>query len=637
MSTEQSPGRTKLAIGSLALGVVLFFAVNVFSNSTFQGWRLDLTEGRLFTLSEGTLTVLSDIEEPVTLRLYYSKLLGESSPRHATYFERVRELLERYADLSNDKVQLELYNPEPFSDAEDKAVADGLKGIPLNNSGELGYFGMAGTNSTDDQAVIPFFTTEREAFLEYDMTKVIHTLANPDRKVVGLMTGLPVDGGASRPPFNQQPPWAIMDQIKEFFVVETLPTALRQIPDNIDILLLIHPKALDDFTLYAIDQFVLGGGRVLVFVDANAEVDAPPDGRMVSLPVSDFNKILKTWGLKLADNKVAADLDAARRVNVRTGGKLSVVDYVVWLGLGKNNFEAKDTVTGDISVINLATPGILEKTGDAKTEIQPLITTGPRSMAIGVEKVMRSPDVVGLFRNFKAENKPLTLAARIKGTVKTAFPDGPPKDKDGKSVGVPAKHLDQSAKPANLIVVADVDMLYDNFWVEIRNLLGQRLLVPNANNADFVVNSLDNLGGSDALIGLRGRQESSRPFQLVQNIRQGAERQFRTKEQALQTKLEDVRGKLNNLIQRRGDKSEVVLNAEDKAAIAGFRREMGKVRRDLRQVQLALKTDIDRLDGFLKFVNIALVPLLLGALTLFVTLIGKARRRAKAAQAMALE
>ncbi|NQU60305.1 MAG: Gldg family protein [Rhodospirillales bacterium] len=629
MSRLQTADRTKLAFGGLALAVVLFFAVNIFSNSAFQGWRLDLTEGRLFTLSKGTLNVLSDIEEPVTLRLYYSKKLGESSPRHATLFGRVRELLERYVDLSKAKVQLELYNPEPFSDAEDKAVADGLKGIPLNNAGELGYFGLAGVNSTDDQAVIPFFTTEREAFLEYDMTKVVHTLANPERKVVGVMSPLPVDGGVAMPPRTPAPPWAVMDQIREFFDVQALPTSLRQIPDDIDILLLIHPKGFDDFTLYAIDQFVLGGGRVLAFVDANAEVDVPPDGRMTSLPVSDFNKILKTWGLQLVANKVAADLDSARRVNVRVGGKLSVVDYVVWLGLSKKNFDAKDAVTGDISVINMASAGILEKTGDAKTEIQPLITTGPRAMGIGAEKIMRSPDVVGLFRDFKSENKPLTLAARIKGTIKTAFPDGPPKDKDGTSVGVPPKHLGQSARPANLIVVADVDMLYDRFWVETRNLLGQRLLVPNANNADFVVNSLDNLGGSDALIGLRGRQESSRPFQLVLDIRQGAERQFRTKEQALQTKLEDVRAKLNNLIQRRGDKSDVVLTPEDSAAIAGFRREMSKVRRDLRQVQLELRKDLDRLDGFLKFVNIALVPLLLGFATVMATLIGRARRRAK--------
>ncbi len=402
MKRLETMDRSRLALGGLLLAVVLFFSVNVFSNATFQGLRLDLTEGRVFTLSEGTRNVLATIDEPIALRLYYSKLLGERSPSHATYFERTRELLERYRDLSGGLVSFQLLNPEPFSDDEDSALAAGMQGIPLNNSGELGYFGLAATNSTDDQAVIPFFTTEREGFLEYDLTKIVYALANPERKVVGLMTGLPITGGGSRPPFNQQPAWAIVDQIKEFFDLRLLPTELRQIPDDIDTLMLIHPKGLNDFTLYAIDQFVLGGGRVLAFVDANAEVDVPADGRMQSLPVSTFNKILKTWGVQLANNKVAGDLETARRVNVPVGGKMSVADYVVWLGLSKANFDTKDAVTGDISVINVASAGILETVKGTDTTISPLITTGKKSMAISAEKVMRSPDVVGLVRDFKA-------------------------------------------------------------------------------------------------------------------------------------------------------------------------------------------------------------------------------------------
>lgn len=629
--------RSRLAAVGLALSVVLFFAVNIFSNAAFQALRLDLTEGKLFTLSEGTRNVLATIEEPIRLRLYYSKLLGERSPRHATYFERVRELADRYSEISGGKVILEVLNPEPFSDEEDSAIGFGLQGIPLNNTGDLGYFGLAGTNSTDDKAVIPFFTTERESFLEYDLTKVVFTLANPERKVVGVMSRLPIEGGAMRPPFNQTPAWAVMDQIREFFEVRSLPTELREIPEDIDILMLVHPKGLNDFTLYAIDQFVLGGGRALVFVDANAEVDVPADGRMTSLPRSEFNKILETWGVRLAPGKVAGDLDAARRVNVKVGGKMNVVDYVVWMSLNRKNFDTKDAVTGDISLINVASPGILEKTEDATTQVLPIISTGPRSMAIEAEKVMIRPDVVGLFRDFKSGGKPLTLAARIKGPVKSAFPDGPPRDKDtdkdrDKNAPPPAaakKHLAQSAKPVNLIVVADVDMLHDRFWVDIRQLMGRQLLVPHANNADFVINSLDNLGGSDALIGLRGRTAASRPFHLVQEIRQDAERQFREKELSLQTKLEDVEGKLENLVRRRGTDAEQVLTSEDKAAIDEFRNEMVRVRKELRGVQRALRKDIDRLDGLLKFINIAAIPLLLGFATILAAIV-RTRRRARA-------
>ncbi|MEE8352632.1 MAG: Gldg family protein [Rhodospirillales bacterium] len=624
--------RSRLALGGLLLALVLFFSVNVFSNATFQGLRLDLTESRVFTLSEGTRNVLAAIDEPIMLRLYYSKQLGERSPSHATYFERARELLERYRDISVGMVSFQLLNPEPFSDDEDSALAAGMRGIPLNNSGELGYFGLAATNSTDDQAVIPFFTTERAGFLEYDLTKIVYALANPKRKVVGVMTALPITGGAAGPPFNQQQPaWAVIDQIREFFDFRLLPSELRQIPEDIDTLMLVHPKGLNEFTLYAVDQFVLGGGRVLVFVDANAEVDVPANGRMQSLPVSTFNKILKTWGVQLANNKVAGDLETARRVNVSVGGKMSVADYVVWLGLSKANFDPKDAVTGDISVINMASSGILETVDGAETKVSPLITTGKKSMAISAEKVMRSPDVVGLFRDFKPGGKPFTLAARIQGTVKTAFPDGGPKENDKRAAGLPEKHLAKSVSPANLIVVADVDMLHARFWTETRNLMGQQLLVPFANNADFVINALDNLGGSDALIGLRGRSQVARPFLLVQEIRQAAERQFRDKEQALQAKLEVAQGKLQNLMRRRGvkDGENLVLSAEDQASIGSFRGELVKVRKELRFVQLELRKDIDRLDGFLKFLNIAFIPLLLGVVTIGLVLIGRVRGKPK--------
>ena len=631
--------RSTLALAGLALGLVLFFAVNIFSNATFSSAKLDLTQGRLFTLSQGTVNVLKGIDEPITFRLYYTKMLGERSPAHANLFERVRELLGRYADLSGGKLRLELLHPEPFSDTEDRAVAGGLQGIPLNNSGELGYFGLTGSNSTDDQVVIPFFTTERESFLEYDLTKMAYTLANPARKVVGVMSTLPVDGGGSpmRMIPAQTPRWAVMDQINEFFTVQPVPPSYTEIPKDIDVLMIVHPKGLRDATLYAIDQYALNGGKVLAFVDANAEVDGLGDPQAAS-PRSEFDNMLEAWGVKLMGNKIAGDLDAARRVNVRVEGKLTVADYVAWLALAEKNFDSGDTVIGDVSRINMATAGILEKTGADGPQVTPLIQTGPKSMAIAAEKVAGNPDVVGMFREFKAGLKPLMLAARIKGTVKSAFLPGPPEDAQkaaqakagGNAAGKPAEsHLAQSAKPANIIVVADVDMLYDQFWTETREIAGQRIQVPFANNADFVVNALDNLTGSDAMIGLRGRAPSARPFHLVQALRQAAEQQFRAKERDLQAKLEDVRKKLERLERRRGAEGDAIISAEDKAAIDKFRTEMITIRKELRDVQRALREDIDTLDAALKFLNIAAIPLLLGLGTIVVTAVGRLRRSAR--------
>jgi len=629
--------RNKLALAGLALGLILFFAVNIYSNATFSSAKLDLTQGRLFTLSQGTRNVLKGIDEPITFRLYYTKLMGERSPAHANLFERVQELLGRYADISKGKIRVEVLHPEPFSDVEDRAVAGGLQGVPLNNAGDLGYFGLTGSNSTDDQVVIPFFTTEREAFLEYDLTKVVYTLANPARKVVGVMSTLPIDGGGSpmRMPFNQSPRWAVMDQVNEFFQIRPVPTSYTEIPKDIDILMIVHPKGLRDATLYAIDQYVLAGGRALVFVDSNAEVDGLGDPQATS-PRSEFDNMLEAWGVRLMGNKIAGDLDAARRVNVRVQGKVTVADYVAWLTLSERNFDAADVVTSDINAINMATAGILEKTGAEGPTVTPLIHTGPRAMAIAAEKVAGNPDVVGMFREFTPGGNALMLAARITGKIKSAFPDGPPEDArraaENKSGGQPpatpaAAPLKEAAKPANIIVVADVDMLHDRFWTEARELLGQRLLVPFANNADFVVNALDNLTGSDAMIGLRGRSQSTRPFHMVQEIRQAAEQQFRSKERDLQAKLEDVQKNLERLEKRRGADGDVVISAEDRAAIDKFRSEMIAIRKELRDVQRALRQDIDRLDAWLKFLNIAAIPLLLGAGTIVVTIVGRIRRR----------
>ncbi len=635
MDRLQSVDRGRLALIGLALAVVLLFAVNIFSNASLQTAKLDLTQGRLFTLSQGTRNVLKGIDEPITLKLYYTKLLGERSPPHANLFERVRELLSRYADLSGGKVRLELLHPEPFSDAEDRAVAGGLQGVTINSAGDLGYFGLTGNNTTDDQVVIPFFTTEREPFLEYDLTKLVFTLANPARQVVGVMSPLPLEGGnPMRPPFQQSPRWAVLDQVNEFFQVLPVPASYTEIPKEVEILLLVHPHGFGDATLYAIDQFVLKGGRVLAFVDANAEIDAATPGPAGPVLRSDFDKLLNAWGVKLIDGKVAGDLDAARRVNVRVGGRMAVADYVAWLTLTGRNFDTSDAAIGDIGRINVASAGILEKTGVEGVEVTPLIRTGPRAMAIDATKVSGQPDVVGVFRDFKPGGQPLMLAARIKGTVKSAFADGPPPPPKPEGAAdapaaVPpaASHLKQSEKPVNLIVVADVDMLHDRFWTDAREMMGQRLLVPFANNADFVVNALDNLSGSDAMIGLRGRAQSTRPFHMVQEIRQAAEQQFRSKEQGLQAKLDDVRKKLEALERRRGAEGDVVLSPEDKAAIDKFRSEMIATRKELRDVQRALREDIDRMDAWLKFLNIAAIPLLLGFGTIVVTAVGRLRRK----------
>jgi ABC-type uncharacterized transport system involved in gliding motility auxiliary subunit len=622
--TRATGSRHNLTIIAAVLGAVLFMAINVISNNSFRSLQIDLTEGSLFTLSDGTRKVLAKVDEPITARLYFSRILGESSPTHARYFERVRELLEQYSNLTEGRVQLQMFNPEPFSDDEDSAVAYGLTGVPINEAGDLGYFGLAASNSTDANEVVPFFSPERESFLEYDLTKLVLSLSSADKKVVGVLSTLPINGGFL-PGAGNRPRWTIIDQINEFFEVQPISPDAPFIDEDVSILMVVHPKQLPKKTQYAVDQFVMRGGKALVFVDPVAEADAPPRN-MSRQPAgkSYFTDVLKAWGLQMRKGMVAGDMESARRVNVRVGTQMAVTDYVAWLSLRPGNFDRQDPAMGELKLINVGTAGILDTVKDATTTITPLIRTSMRSMAIDAAQFAGRPDVLGLFRGFKPVGGPLTLAARVTGKAKSAFPDGPPEDKDGK---LKPKHVAESKDSIQAIVIADVDLLHDQLWVEVRDMLGKRLAVPFANNADFVISALENLAGGASLNELRGRTISSRPFHLVRQIRQAAERRFRTKEEELQTELGTVRSELNKLIRRETvETGGLILKPEDRAKIDNARTRMIAIRKELRDVQHELRKDIDRLDSWLKFFNIAAIPLLLAFGTIIFALVRRFRR-----------
>ncbi len=631
MAFNMYPNRNNLAIVGLVLIVVTFLSVNIFSNSVFRSTQVDLTEDKLFTLSDGTRQVLEAVKEQIKIRFYFSKLLGQKAPVYNTYAQRVKELLERYVEIAKGKVQLEVYNPEPFSDVEDRAMTYGLKGGRLNDAGDMGYFGVIASNSVDDEQTIAFFDPERSAFLEYDLTKMIHTLANPKKKILGVISTLPV-GGAPPQPFarRQAPDWPIMTSIGEFFEIRNFVPTVKSIAKDVDVLMIIHPHDLSQDTLFAIDQFVLGGGRALVFADGLNEVEAMGQrGPFVTMP-SKFDKLLNAWGLTMENGKVAGDLDAATRVSAsHQTGTNTVTDYVAWLNLGPTNFNQSDIVTADMSNVRFASSAIFNQVDGATTQIQPLITTGLRSMPVGLKKVQTGPDVLGILREFKPSGKKLMLAARITGPAKSAFPDGPP---------TPATQAAGDAKPAesakpladaqniNVIVVGDADMLHQRFWARVQNVFGQQVLVPIANNANFVINALDNLSGSSALLKLRARGQSSRPFTLVAELQRSAELQFRSKEDELQKKMAEAQEKLNKLLGRERAPGEIKLSSDENKQINAFRRELVSVRRELRGVQHDLRKDIDALDALLKFLNIAAIPLLLAVATILYAIVRRGRR-----------
>ncbi|MGB0629237.1 MAG: Gldg family protein [Alphaproteobacteria bacterium] len=624
-----------LGIASLVLAVVLFLAINVFSETAIKGVQFDLTEKSLYTLSDGTKETLAAVKEPITLRFFSSRQLTETTPGLTAYGERVKELLERYVALSNNVVKLELIDPEPFSPEEDRAVGFGLSGVPITEAGDLGYFGIAATNTTDDTDVIPFLTPQREQFLEYDLTRMINNLANPKKKVIALVSGIPVDSD----PLKKYKAWALIDQLKQFF--EVRPQGLTpKITDDVDLLMIVHPFGLSDESKYAIDQYVLRGGKAMIFVDPHAEEGARSN-QALRLPAglgSHMPKLFKAWGIKFDRDKVLGDLKAGQRVQagVDSFGRPIITRYVAWTTYGPENINSEDVTTSQLRLVNFGTPGFIEIEEGATTKVEPLITSTEASGPFDAESVRRNPQPAEILKEFKPQNKTYLLAARISGNVKSAFPDGPPKEdgkKDEKDDAKPAEakpHLTESKQPINLIVVADTDFMADLFWVQTQDLFGQQVIVPTANNADFIVNAADNLSGTSSLINLRSRGLSARPFELVQNIQNEAEDKYRSKERGLVKELEDVEKKMQELQTSERAKGAAVLSPEQQAEIAKFRARVLEIRRELREVQLNLRREIDDLDSKLKIINIAAMPAAVAVVALLIALVRRNRKRARA-------
>lgn len=613
----------RLAVVAVVASAVLFFSVNILANMWLRSARVDVTEGSAYSTSEQIRPLFANINEPIVVRVYFSEAIGRTSPRHATYFQRVRDLLQQYADLSGGKIHVELYNPEPFSDVEDRAVGFGLQAVPLGEMGEVGYFGLAATNSTDDQQVIPFFNLQREQFLEYDLAKLIYGLSEPDQPKIGLLSTLPIEGGAApgmmgMPP-RQTPPWAILQQVRDLFTVETLAPDAAAIPADVDILMLVQPENLGDETAYAIDQFVLRGGKALVFVDPNAE-SGMAMGDMGGGDKQGISKLLAAWGVRLVEGQVAGDIEAAARVGLQTEGRPVAADYVAWLQLGSERFDANDAITGDLDQINLGTAGILETLEGVTTTVTPLITTGPQSQRISTEKFMGLPDVVALFRDFQPQDKAEILAARISGPAKSAFPAQ--ENTDG--------YLAESTQPIQVVVVADTDILADRFWTQQRSFLGESIAVPMADNANFVVNALENLTGAPGLSSLRGRGVQNRPFELLDSIRQEAELEYRTTEQQLSARLEELQNQVSAMEVRDDGQGAAILSDEDQRTIERYRGDILETRAQLREVQRALRENIDRLQGLITFINIGAVPILFGVGLIVVGAVRRRRRPTRA-------
>jgi len=623
--------RSVLAVMCVGLAIIFFLAFNALINTAFTSSRLDLTQDKLFTLSDGTKKLLSTIDEPIDVRLYYSRRFNEIGPDIARHATRVTELLGEYERLSNGMIRFEVFDPEPFSPEEDLAVSDGLQGLPFDQSGELVYFGVAGTNSTDDTDSIGYLSPERGPFLEYDLTRLVHNLANPDKARITILSDLPLQGTK----FDNYKEWLIVEGMKQFFDVQFIDREDKKIPEKTEVLVIAAVHTLNPSLTYAIDQFVMKGGRILAFVDPFAESMALAGPQAGQLPppgvgIGAMTPLLKSWGVEMPAGKFVANSDDAVRVGFpdpETGQQVAV-DYVSWLTLVGDRFSKNDTVSGQLQRIVVSSAGAFLPTKESSIKFEPLIYTSKNSNLMDAFEIAQQPNPITLMKKFQSEDKSYPIAVRISGHIKSLYPDGPPKevtklDKDTASVD--ASHLSETKVPLNAILVGDADFLADRNWARVQEIAGQRLTMPQANNADFAINALDNLRGSQALVGLRGRGLSVRPFEIIKEMRQIADDKFRAREQELLNSISKIEKNIDEL-KREEQTTGVILTSAQQNEIDNFRVKMLDSRRDLRQVQRSLRNDVETLENRIRVVNIWAVPVVIAFIAILLAFIRRARR-----------
>ncbi len=600
--------RSVLAVAGIAMAIVLFLALNVFAALTFGSARSDLTEGKLFTLTKSTEDILKNIDEPITLRLFQSQALLKQSPGINIYSQRVNELIRAYANLSNGRIRIEVVDPVPFSTVEDRAIQFSLRPFTLNQAGEAGYFGIVGTNSVDDAQVLSFLDPAREQFLEYDLTRLVFNLARTGKPVVGVIDGIGIMGT----PSTGNEPWAITRQLNSTYDVRPLKYNANGIPFDADVLVVTHPAGLTARTRYAIDQYALRGGPVVVFVDPFAE-NSPtdPQNRLQYLfPASELAELFSRWGIEMPSGKAVGDRSMAIRVSAFAGPTRVLVDYVPWLQLRPEAFNTEDVVTSRLQLMRMSSAGVINELGIDGLTITPLIQTSRDSMLIDVATLRRRDDPSRLLDTFQPSGVRQNLAVRISGRARTAFPQGAPElnaDDDPNANPNAPKPVDPPLRAEgtiNVIVVADVDMLGDTHVAD-----GQGN--PLSNNGDFLANAVENLVGGGSLIGLRGRGLSHRPFTTVERIEDAARSKYFATEQQLEQELQKTQQQLAQLQSlNRDEKAFELLSQDEQRRIIEFNQKMLTLRQQLRDVRGALNADIDRLETRLQFANIALVPLI---------------------------
>ena len=654
------------SFGLAAIAIGLLFSVLFIS--LLPSLRMDLTEDNLYSLSAGTRSIVSSLQDPIEIMFFYSDSATEDIPQIRSYGTRVQELLREIVIASNGNLRLTMIDPEPFSEEEDLATQYGIRAVPVTQGGEGVYFGLVATQDSDPEVplqmraseTLPLVRPDQEEFLEYEFMKLITQVANPERTVIGLITQLDIDGGFDPVSGRGTQQWMIMDLIRQLYEVRRVDITGDSIEEDIDILMIVHPQGLSDQMLYAIDQHVMRGGNTMLFLDPNADsmVTRSAQGNLIPAGMSsELPGLLQAWGIEFDNSKVLADNEQALRVMMGQGQR--PVPHLGMLGVQRNYLTQDDIITNRLETINMSSAGTISQAEGASTTFEPLIVSSSDAMLMERAFVESVTDPSVLFDEFESADQSFVIAARISGVVESAFPEGRPlvieeeqeeseealenepevasgnpadeivaTADDVEEVAEPvAEHIASSNGSVSIIAYADTDLLSDRLWVQISQFLGQRIPQPFANNGDIVINTLDNLSGGADLSSIRSRGRYSRPFTRVLDLQRQADDRLREEESELLDRLAESEAALAQLNQDEDGNPIGQLTAEIQAEIDRFNQEMLETRRRLRDVRFQLTEDIEQLGTNLKAANTALIPILLTIFVLIAHFVRVQRRK----------
>ena len=650
--------------GLLTVAVALLVSVGLIS--ALPSIRIDLTEDDLFSLADGTRNIVSGLEEPIELLFFYSESATEDQPQIRSYGTRVQELLREIVIASGGNLVLSIVDPEPFSEEEDLATQYGVQPVPVTQGGQGIYFGLVAVELDNEKdpalrvsETMPLIRPDQEQFLEYEFMQLVTRVANPDLKVVGLLTTLDIDGGFDPMTGQATQQWMITDYIRQLYDLRRIETNTEIIEEDVDILMIVHPEGLSEQTLYAIDQHVMRGGETFVFLDPTADsmVSRSERGSMIPAGMrSDLPGLLEAWGVDYASDKVLTDNTLALRVQMGQGSR--PVAHIGMIGANRTALAGDDIITRRLENLNLSSVGALAPRDGATTRFEPLIQSSSDAMLMNASLLEDVLDPSVLFDEFVSANERYTIAARVSGVISSAFPKGRPVSKDAAADASEEEaeadddndsdeariekansdsatvegHLTRTNGETNILLFADTDVLTDRLWVQVAQFMGQRIPQPYANNGDFVINALDNLSGGADLVSIRSRGRYSRPFERVVKLQREADDRLRNEEAALLERLAETEEQLAALNTGEGGQLLGQLTPEIQTEIDRFNAELLDTRRSLRDVQFQLTADIEALGSNLKWFNTAAIPMLLTVIALFMSLTRARRQRELAAR-----